>query len=67
MTTLHPFRLGVVAALARTGEEWIATARAVESLGYATLVMPDGLRHSLEPLPALPAAAAATPSPHVGK
>lgn len=66
MTTLHPFRFGVVAALARTGEEWIATARAVESLGYATLVMPDGLRHSLAPLPALTAATAATRSLRVG-
>jgi probable F420-dependent oxidoreductase len=66
MTTPHPFRFGVVAALAHTGAEWTAKARAVESLGYATLVMPDGLRHSLAPLPALMAAAAATRSLRVG-
>src|SRR5690348_16311300 len=66
MATSHPFRFGVVAALARSGEEWIAKARGAESLGYATLVMPDGLRHSLAPLPALTAAAAATRSLRVG-
>jgi probable F420-dependent oxidoreductase len=64
--TPHPFRFGVVAAQARTGEEWLAKARAAESLGYATLAMPDGLRHTLAPLPALAAAAAATRSLRVG-
>jgi probable F420-dependent oxidoreductase len=62
----HPFRFGVVAALARTGEEWAEKARRVESLGYASLVMPDGLRYTLAPLPALAAAAAATRSLRVG-
>jgi probable F420-dependent oxidoreductase len=62
----HAFRFGVVAALARTGEEWIAKARAAESLGYATLATPDGLRHSFAPLPALAAAAVATRALRVG-
>jgi probable F420-dependent oxidoreductase len=64
--TAHPFRFGVVAAIARSGEEWVAKARAVEALGYATLVMPDGLRHSLAPLPALAAAAVTTRSLRLG-
>ncbi|MGH7912692.1 MAG: LLM class flavin-dependent oxidoreductase [Candidatus Dormibacteraceae bacterium] len=62
----HPFRFGVVAALARTGEEWAEKARRVESLGYSTLVVPDGLRYTLAPLTALAAAAAATRTLRIG-
>jgi len=64
--TGHPFRFGVVAALARTGEEWADRARRIESLGYSSLVMPDGLRYTLAPLPALAFAAAATGALRVG-
>jgi probable F420-dependent oxidoreductase len=64
--TSHAFRFGVVAAVARTGREWAEKARRVESLGYATLVVPDGLRYTLAPLPALAAAAAATGTLRVG-
>ncbi len=60
--TGHPFRFGVVAAQARTGEEWATKARRIEALGYATLGTPDGLRYTLAPLPALTAAAMATRS-----
>lgn len=52
--------------MARTAEEWVSKARRIEALGYATLVMPDGLRHSLAPLPALAAAATATSTLRVG-
>jgi probable F420-dependent oxidoreductase len=62
----RPFRFGVVAAQVRSGEEWLEKARRVESLGYATLVMPDGINHVLSPLPALAAAAAATRTLRVG-
>jgi probable F420-dependent oxidoreductase len=62
----HPFRFGVVAAQTRSGEEWADKARRIESMGYSTLVMPDGLRHTLAPLPALAAAAAATRSLRLG-
>lgn len=62
----RPFRFGVVAAGARTGEEWVAKARRVEALGYATLVVPDNLQHTLAPLPALAVAAAATTTLRVG-
>ena len=44
----------------------MSKARRVESLGFATLVMPDGLKYSLAPLPALAAAATATRTLRVG-
>src|SRR5919197_91936 len=66
MDKLRPFRFGVVAASARSGDEWASKARRAEALGYASLVVPDGLNYSLAPLPALAAAAAATRSLRVG-
>src|SRR5439155_26746297 len=66
MITQRPFRFGVVAAAARSADEWLAKARRVESLGYSTLVMPDTLRYTLSPFPALAAAAAATRTLRVG-
>ena len=62
----RPFRFGVVAASARSGEEWASKARQVESLGFTSLVVPDGLNYTLSPLPALAAAAAATRALRVG-
>ncbi len=61
-----PFRFGVVAAQARSAEEWTDKARRVESMGYATLLTPDGLQYTLAPLPALMAAAMATRTLRVG-
>jgi probable F420-dependent oxidoreductase len=66
MQTVKAFRFGVVAAHARSGEEWVRKAQRIEELGYSTLVMPDGLRYTLSPLPALAAAAAATHTLRVG-
>jgi probable F420-dependent oxidoreductase len=63
---LRPFRFGVVSAFAQTGDDWLARAREVESLGYDTLVMPDNLRFTLAPIPALSAAAAVTASLRIG-
>jgi probable F420-dependent oxidoreductase len=60
------FRFGVVAAQARSGEEWAEKARRIESMGYSTLLMPDGLQYSLAPLPALTAAAIATRTLRLG-
>jgi probable F420-dependent oxidoreductase len=62
----RPFRFGVVAAAARSGDEWLSKARRAEALGYATLVIPDNLRYTLAPLPALAMAAAATRSLRLG-
>lgn len=56
----RPFRFGVVAATARSADDWRAKARRIEALGFDTLVIPDNLRHTLAPLPALAVAAAAT-------
>lgn len=66
LSTKRAFRFGVVAAAARSADEWTTKAQHIESLGYATLVMPDTLRYTLAPLPALAAAAAATRSLRVG-
>lgn len=63
---VRPFRFGVVAAMARSGEEWAEKARRIESMGYATLLMPDVLRYTLAPLPALTAAAMVTRTLRVG-
>jgi probable F420-dependent oxidoreductase len=71
MEKLHPlnpkaFRFGVVAAAARSADEWLAKVRRVEALGYASLLLPDNLRYTLAPLPALAAAATATTSLRLG-
>ncbi len=62
----HPFRFGVVAAQARSGDEGVARARRAEALGYSTFLIPDTLGQTLAPLPALAVAAAATRSIRVG-
>ncbi len=64
--TARAFRFGVVAAGARSADEWLAKARRIEALGYTSLVIPDNLRYTLAPLPALAAAAAATTSLRLG-
>jgi probable F420-dependent oxidoreductase len=66
MTTLRPFRFGVVAAQAASADDWLAQARHIEAAGYSTMVVPDGMRYTLAPLPALAAAAAATRRLRVG-
>src|SRR2546421_3460217 len=63
----RPFRFGVVTAYAQSHTAWITTARRVEELGYATLLMPDRLSiGSLAPLTALAVAAQATTSLRIG-
>jgi probable F420-dependent oxidoreductase len=66
MPTHRPFRFGVVAAQARSGDEWVAKARRAETLGYATMLVPDTLGPTLAPLPALAVAAGATRSLRLG-
>lgn len=63
---VRPFRFGVVAASAPSADAWIAKVRRIESLGYASLVIPDNLRYTLAPLPALAVAAAASRSLRLG-
>jgi probable F420-dependent oxidoreductase len=62
--TTRPFRFAVQAT-AQDREQWLATARQAEDLGYSTLMMADGLQ-LLSPLPALAVAAGATSSLRVG-
>jgi probable F420-dependent oxidoreductase len=62
----RPFRFGVVTATAPSAEAWSARAQRIESLGYTNLVMPDTMRYTLAPLPALAVAAAATRSLRLG-
>jgi alkanesulfonate monooxygenase SsuD/methylene tetrahydromethanopterin reductase-like flavin-dependent oxidoreductase (luciferase family) len=58
MTNSRPFRFGVVAAPRGSAVRWRQAAVRAADLGYATLVMPDGMQ-LLEPGPALATAAAA--------
>jgi probable F420-dependent oxidoreductase len=63
----RPFRFGVVTANAPSHTAWITTARRVEELGYATLLMPDRpTMGGLAPLSALAVAAEATTSLRIG-
>lgn len=60
------FRFGVQTSRGATREAWAEKARAIESLGYATLVIPDHFDDQLAPLPAMMAAADATTTLRVG-
>ncbi len=66
MNRQRPFRFGVSVHKTRSKEEWIATARRAESLGYSTLLVPDHLGDQLAPIPALLAAAEATDKLRIG-
>lgn len=57
---MRPFRFGVQASRVTSAEEWLATARQAEALGYHVLTQADHLIEQLAPLPALAAAAAVT-------
>ncbi len=63
--TERKFRFGVVAGRAANGDEWAATARRAEELGYDTLLVPDTL-NTFAPFAALAAAAAVTTTLRVG-
>ena len=54
------FRFAVQASQASDAATWTDLARRVESLGYATLSLPDHFGNQLAPVPAMAAAAAAT-------
>lgn len=63
---VRPFRFGVQVGSVGTRDEWVETARRVESLGYSTLTMPDHFDDQLAPVPALQCAADATTSLRLG-
>lgn len=62
----RPFRFGLALAGFDHGHDWPETARRIEDLGYATMLVPDHLGDQLAPLPAVAAAAAATTTLRVG-
>src|SRR5260370_41037793 len=66
MSQHRPFRFGVSVSRVRSQEEWVATARKAEALGYSTLLMPDRLGNQLAPFAALMAAAEATQQIRIG-
>jgi probable F420-dependent oxidoreductase len=63
--TPRPFRFGVTGGR-QTRQEWLDLARKTDDLGYSTLLLPDHFGPQLAPLPALLAAATATPRLRVG-
>ncbi|MEI7858443.1 MAG: TIGR03621 family F420-dependent LLM class oxidoreductase [Acidimicrobiales bacterium] len=63
---MPPFRFGVQLSNASSGPAWRNLARAVESLGYSTLFIPDHFEDQLGPLVALTVAAEATTELRVG-
>ena len=63
--TTRSFRFGVVVGSARSAEEWHATAKHIESMGFTNLLIPD-TQHTLSPNLAAASAAAVTTSLRVG-
>lgn len=63
--TDHSFRFGAVAGQASDADAWTGLARRAESLGYATLLVPDTLG-TLSPFTAVAVAATATTTLRVG-
>src|SRR5215469_8620893 len=61
----RPFRFGVSGGRP-TRAEWLDLARKADDLGYSTLLLPDHFGRQLAPLPALLAAAMASPGLRVG-
>lgn len=66
MANTRPFRFGVAAASAPSGEAWAAQARRAEESGYATILVPDHFVNDFPPIAALMAAADATSNLRVG-
>jgi probable F420-dependent oxidoreductase len=67
MTTPRPFRFGGSAPITPTGADYAEHARRIESLGYATFLMPDHFTPNwFAAGPALTAAALATTTLRVG-
>lgn len=62
----RPFRFGVQASGKGGHADWIELAKRVESLGYATMTMPDHFDDQLAPVPALQCAADATSTLRLG-
>ncbi|HEV8597156.1 MAG TPA: TIGR03621 family F420-dependent LLM class oxidoreductase [Candidatus Dormibacteraeota bacterium] len=66
MTQARPFRFGVQEHRAHSAQQWRDRARALESMGYAALYLPDHFSEQPGPIAALMAAADATTSLRIG-
>src|SRR6185503_18066568 len=66
LSTGRPFRFGVNALGSASREEWRATARKAEDLGFSTLSVADHLWTGLAPLTSLMAAAEVTTTLRLG-
>jgi probable F420-dependent oxidoreductase len=66
MTKPRPFRFAVQEHRTSSAPAWKEKARQVESLGYATLYLPDHFTDQMGPIAALVAAAGATTTLRVG-
>jgi probable F420-dependent oxidoreductase len=66
MAPAHPFRFGVDLQEPIAGMSWLDSARAVESLGYTTLFVPDHFDEGYGPIASLAAAAAVTSTLRLG-
>lgn len=63
---IKPFRFGVQVGGAASADDWVETARKVESLGFATMTMPDHFTDQFAPMPALQAILSATTTLRAG-
>jgi len=63
---MTPFRFGVQLSSASSGAAWRDLARAIESLGYSSLFIPDHFEDQFGPLVAMTVAAEATTELRVG-
>ena len=63
---IRPFRFGVQASRAASGDAWVELARRVEGHGYSTVTMPDHFDDQLAPVPALMSALDATTTLRAG-
>jgi probable F420-dependent oxidoreductase len=66
MTQARPFRFGVQEHRAHSARQWRDRARALESMGFAALYLPDHFSEQPGPIAALMAAADATTSLRIG-
>jgi probable F420-dependent oxidoreductase len=66
MTQARPFRFGVQEHRAHSAQQWRDRARALESMGFAALYLPDHFSEQPGPIAALMAAADATTSLRIG-
>src|SRR5690349_12953808 len=62
----RPFRFGVICRAFSSAAAWRELARKIESLGYSTLLVPDGLGAVFDPLVVLAGAADATTTLRLG-